>query len=248
MDKFHRRSGIQSALAIVLTAASVTASAAVTVYSSDLLPLNNSGVTGTATLTLQDLDFLTVTINATGLTPNQVHPQHIHGVLNGNSVIPTLAQDTDRDGFIEVVEGAATYGPILMNLTSPPGTVPGGFPTAPGGVINFTQTYNLNDPTTFAGVAPPLGAPNPNKSLLFPLENRHIVIHGANVPGGIGAGTPGEIDGTPGYKTVLPVANGEIVLSRAVAPIPEPGTIGLLAAGLVGLSGYVRRRRAGNAR
>jgi len=244
MHNSYRRAAVRGGLAILFAASPMAASAAVTVYSADLLPLNNSGVTGTATVTLQDLDFMTVNISATGLTPNQIHPQHIHGVLNGNSVIPTLAQDTDRDGFIEVVEGAATYGPILMNLTSPPGTVPGGFPTAPGGVINFTQTYNLNDPVTFSGVAPPLGVSNPNKSLLFPLENRHIVIHGANVAGGAGAGTPGEIDGTPGYKLVLPVANGEFVLSRAVAPIPEPGTIGLLAAGLVGLSGYVRRRRA----
>jgi hypothetical protein len=38
---------------------------------------------------------------------------------------------------------------------------------------------------------------------------RHIVIHGRSV-GAVGAGTPGEVDGTAGYKTVLPVLCGEI--------------------------------------
>ena len=42
-----------------------------------LTSVNNSGVTGTAVLRLKG-DQLTVTINATGLTPNQVHVQHIH--------------------------------------------------------------------------------------------------------------------------------------------------------------------------
>ena len=38
---------------------------------------------------------------------------------------------------------------------------------------------------------------------------RHIVIHGLSV-GNAGNGTPGEVNGTAGYKTVLPVLCGEI--------------------------------------
>ena len=38
---------------------------------------------------------------------------------------------------------------------------------------------------------------------------RELVIHGLTVPEGAGAGTPGEVDGTAGYKLVLPVASGE---------------------------------------
>ncbi len=91
-------------------------------------------------------------INATGLVPNQPHPQHIHGLPGGaNSTSPTLAVDADGDGFIEVLEGAKTYGPIIQNLTSPPGTAPSGFPTAPNGTINFTQLYDLNNPPNVCG-------------------------------------------------------------------------------------------------
>jgi len=47
------------------------------VFHVSLTAVNSSGVTGTATLRLKGTQ-LTVTINATGLTPNQVHLQHIH--------------------------------------------------------------------------------------------------------------------------------------------------------------------------
>jgi hypothetical protein len=46
--------------------------------------------------------------------------------------------------------------------------------------------------------------------MALPLELRHIVIHGKTVPAGPGSGTPGEVDGTNGYLTVLPVLCGEI--------------------------------------
>jgi hypothetical protein len=171
-------------------------------------------------------DTLKVTIQASGLEAGRPYAQHIHGQLGGlNSTVPTVACcDADRDGFVEVLEGAKAYGPVLLNLTSPPGAPGAGhggdhggvatFPTAPIGVINFGEIYNLNDPKTFAGLDPPLGA-NTDKTALFPLENRHIVIHGLTVGAGFGAGTDGEADGTAGYKAVLPVANGELVRSLA---------------------------------
>ncbi|HEX8523594.1 MAG TPA: hypothetical protein VF669_15170 [Tepidisphaeraceae bacterium] len=31
-----------------------------------------------------------------------------------------MASDTNKDGFISVLEGAAPYGPIKVNLTNPP--------------------------------------------------------------------------------------------------------------------------------
>ena len=178
-------SAAAAAVAGLLMAAS-PASAAPIYYVADLTPLNNSGVTGTVNLTL-DGNMLTVTEHATGLEASMPHPQHIHGQLGAaapNTALPTAASDADHDGFIELAEGRTTYGPILVDLSSPPGGAVADFPTAPGGVIDFTQTYDLTSPTTFdAGFT---------ANDLLPLTNREIVIHGLTVAAGIGAGTPGE--------------------------------------------------------
>jgi hypothetical protein len=60
------------------------------------------------------------------------------------------------------------------------------------GRVNFKTTVNLT-----------------GSEMALPLQMRHIVIHGRRV-GAVGAGTPGEVDGTAGNKTVLPVLCGEI--------------------------------------
>ncbi len=75
-------------------------------FTVDLHPLNNSGVSGTATLSL-DGGELTVTIDATGLEPDKTHAQHIHGNPPGrgvpsNSTCPTAAADANGDGIVDL--------------------------------------------------------------------------------------------------------------------------------------------------
>ena len=164
-------------------------------FSGTLTPLNDSGVNGTFTIEQRGQGEITVTINATGLEViDQIHPGHIHG-LEGKqeAVCPTLAQDSDGDGFVELAEGLSTYGPIIINL--------GDVDPDNDGVVNYSMTFNLNNSPAFAD--------GKDKDDLFPIELREIVLHGRTLQAGEGS-NGGEADGSAGYKTVLPVACGEV--------------------------------------
>lgn len=184
-------------------------------YTTAFTTLNGSGVTGEAIIGYDaDTGRITVAISAAGLEPNQVHIQHIHGFPDGtNATTPTLAQDLDGDGFIELAEGVPTYGPVLLNLATDHENGSGsdnghshgsieGFPTAPDGKIWFLETYQLPRDSL---PADPL------------LDLREIIIHGMSVPATEGAGTGGEVNGTVGYKLVLPVASGELAEVQTAA-------------------------------
>jgi Ca2+-binding RTX toxin-like protein len=171
------------------------------VFFADLNELNNSEAEGGALLLLKGTT-LTVITAARGVEAGQTHIQHIHGFEDGrNAKVPTLAQDDDRDGFIELAEGLDTYGPILLDLTSTPGGGLEGFPTPTGDSFLFSQTYDLSDPKNGAMA-----------KLLddVSLSRREIVLHGKSVLEGHGQGTDGEVNGTAEYKLVLPIASGEI--------------------------------------
>ncbi|MEW5855866.1 MAG: PEP-CTERM sorting domain-containing protein [Cyanobacteriota bacterium] len=248
MKQFGKVALLSTAIAL---APAIAVSAAT--FKADLKPLNNSGVSGTALLELlEDKNLLKVTINATGLEPNMLHPQHIHGRFadsgsdfNGeaiDSVTPPPSADTDGDGFIEVGEGLPFYGPIILPLSSPPAESPSGqsFPTAPNGTISFTQTYDLSKDSLFFD---PIAGIDFTSEDLFPLVNREIVLHGMTVPAGVGEGTGGAVNGSGGYIATLPVAAGEI--QAVPESVPEPAaTLGLLSLG--GLA-FLRRRRVHNA-
>ncbi len=191
-----------------------------TIYFADYEPLNNSGVDGVAILTVDygkrnttEDDRLTVRISADGLDEG-LHIQHMHGFETGkDAVTPDKEDDTDEDGYVELLEGIGDYGKILLNLDDKDGN----FPTTdgPDGKFNFKQTYHL------------LGDDAPHKShagdeitTFKNLDLNHLVIHGMFVPKGAGKGTPGEVGTTEPkgsiafdrdtYKEVLPVAVAEI--------------------------------------
>jgi hypothetical protein len=193
-------------------------------YSTNFTALNNSGIAGKAVLLVdQNTQTLTVDIQATGLEANQLHIQHIHGFTDGtDSQSPTLAQDTDGDGFVELGEGLPVYGDILLNLTMNPEnsvhdhgaghdhTDAAVFPTVGAdGKLSYHEVFNF-------------GTGNADANAIFnsiiPLELKEIVLHGETTTAVQGAGTPGEVDGTLGYKLALPVASGELM---GVAPAAD---------------------------
>jgi hypothetical protein len=180
----HSSTGLNSAN---LNAALQAFGSADKVFFADLNELNNSEAEGGALLLLKGKT-LTVITAARGVEAGQTHIQHIHGFENARDAkVPTLAQDDDRDGFIELAEGLDTYGPILLNLTSTPGSGLEGFPTPAGDSFLFSQTYDLSDPK------------NGEMAKLLDdvsLARREIVLHGASVLEGHGQGTDGEVNGT----------------------------------------------------
>ncbi len=181
-------------------------------FFAELDPLNNAGfegkaVEGAALLALNG-DQLTVITVATGVEPGQVHPQHIHGFEDGREGnIPDISLDDDRDGIVETEEGQDAYGPILLDLTSPPGSGLSGFPTPEGDSFVFVETYDLSDPSS-----KPMGdlVLETEAGADVPLTNRVIVLHGETLLEGQGEGTGFSADGTPGYKPLIPIASGEI--------------------------------------
>ena len=123
----HRRilgGGVSS---LILTVGALLASPgaqAAQTYDATFTALNDSGVTGTAMLSLDTADsLLMVTIHATGLEPGVLHVAHIHGLFSdgatGTPVDSTprrLPRNSDHDGFVELAEGLMTYGPIIVPL------------------------------------------------------------------------------------------------------------------------------------
>lgn len=129
-------------------------------YTAELSPLNGSGVTGTAELTLMG-DQLTVEIFATGVEPGNVHLQHIHGFMDNNKnskCPPPSADGDDADDLVGFLEGRPFYGPVLLPLDP--------FPVPTDQTINFKETYTLSDDTK-----------------VTPLQNTSIVLHGMTVDG-----------------------------------------------------------------
>lgn len=193
-------------------------------YTVDFKALNNSGVQASALFAV-DMDggmngdsddgsdaampTLNILLTATDTTPNQSHIQHIHGLFDDNgtpidSVAPTIADDADRDGLVEVLEGVGKYGDVLLSLAKN-----GAMPVADGdGDYTYINSFDLTDDTLFSS---PVTGNDYTAEDLMPLELREVVIHGVDVPDGIGEGTTGEVDGGEnGFTPILPAAAGEI--------------------------------------
>jgi hypothetical protein len=182
-------------------------------FKAELRPLNNSGVTGTATFqyltnTKKDGKFESH-IMAKNLAPNMVHPQHIHGfgfeMKNPeNAVCPPQSAAGD-DGLLTLEDGLPFYGPVLVPLDSKlvPLSVQE-FPTANAhGQVNYLEFTALHSLLMAIDESTEGHQTLENLSL----NRRTVVLHGAWVKDNmvVPAGTEGAE-----YIATLPVACGEI--------------------------------------
>ncbi len=87
------------AVALSLGLATVAFAQSGQTYTAALNPLNGSGASGTATVTVNG-NQATVDIQSAGLAAGAPHAQHIH--IGGQNVCPPDAADTDGTGTISV--------------------------------------------------------------------------------------------------------------------------------------------------
>lgn len=97
-----------------------TGAAADTTVKAKLVEVNDSGASGTVTLTATGNGGLKVVIRSEGLVPGVFHAQHLHGTDHGGHfTCPTLKEnDADGDGVLTNEEGMGEYGLIFFPLTT----------------------------------------------------------------------------------------------------------------------------------
>jgi len=105
------------------------------VYQVDLSELNDSGVEGKAVLILKG-DTLKVKIHARGLEPNQLHPQHIHGLPGDTNATCPPPSAAGPDGVLSLEDGLPFYGGVLLSLEP--------FQMAENGKVNYHQTFTVD--------------------------------------------------------------------------------------------------------
>jgi hypothetical protein len=177
-----------------------------------LTPLNNSGVTGKATIKYSHDGKFEVLINAKGLTPNRVHPQHIHGFapdgdMKMKDAVCPPASAAGEDGILSLPEGLPFYGPVLVPLDD--NLVPleaGNFPHVGYGAGDLTY-YEMVATKELVQAFDNMYEGTQTEADLR-LMNRVIVLHGAFVKDGQVMQRYSE---GAEYWPTLPVACGEIM-------------------------------------
>jgi hypothetical protein len=203
--------GLVSLAAIAVPAGAYAASGGS--FAADLKPIphsssadGGSNVSGKAELTLTGR-MLSVDLEARGLTPNEPHAMHIHGLLDRVNECPPASADVNTgdpiggeqilgtsDGLISLAEGDPFYGPIDVSFTN------SGDTSAASGLAlerfaSADSAGNLSyhrDITVTKGVA---------KNL----SKLHIVVHGTDLPSDDDHSSLSSL-----FEATLPVACGNI--------------------------------------
>ena len=149
-----------------------TSAAADTTVKAKLVAINDSGVSGTATVTAMDDGGVKVVIKAEGHVPGTFHAQHVHGTGHGGHFsCPTLkANDKDGDGVLTNEEGMGEYGAIFFPLTTKGSATPQDALAADRMPVADAQGRISYERTFPADVVP--------DGLVEHLSELHVVQHG----------------------------------------------------------------------
>lgn len=172
-------------------------------YQANLAPLNNSGATAIATVTVNSNNTLTVHVDAKGVSPNLPHAQHIH--IGGMHTCPTSAADVPKDNnLITTASGIPFYGVVKVSLvTSGDDSASSAVAVSRFPMANADGTYNYTETLTL-----------PNGVTASDIANGVLVIHGNSEL----FGNPNKYDGTlrssidPSLplEATIPVACGKL--------------------------------------
>jgi hypothetical protein len=224
-----------------------------------LLELNNSGGSGTATLTATSGGDLKVVIRSKGLVPNSPHAQHIHGAVNGMDFhCPDMSADKDGNGYVSTEEGLPMYGDIFISLTTTGDTA-----KASALAVDRMPKADASGDLTYERTIPAAQLP---AGTLEHLRDLHIVQHGidANRNGrydleGLGESTIAKalgVKGIPEEATdpatcgmVSGAAAGSVPVGGvetgdgSTPAVPAPALYALGGLALVGVGGVLALRR-----
>lgn len=153
-----------------------------------LVELNDSGASGTATATVRNQLIQEIHVHATGLSPDAPHAQHIHYGDDARNECPSLFDDTDGDGLINTVEGVPAYGPVVVSLTTNGSTTPASvlavdrYPVSTGGSYSY---YRSNIEFTSVSGTGYTGGTGTAKQIADSIREGEgvVVIHGVDYNG-----------------------------------------------------------------
>lgn len=153
---------------------------------------------------------LTANVSASGVAANTLHAQHIHFAES----CPVPEDDTNGDGFIDVVEGVPSYGRIFVPLDGmlDASADASTFPVADAnGRFTYTSSASLSDVVASLRSASEEDNFGPESGLS--LEKRHVVVHGVANPDEDDV-LPESVQTLPGSglpsEVTLPVACGTL--------------------------------------
>ncbi|MEH0985845.1 hypothetical protein [Micromonospora sp. CPCC 205556] len=136
-----------------------------------LQDLNETGATGTATLTATSGGDLKIMIRSKGMTPNSPHAQHVHGAANGMDFhCPDKSADANGTGFVSTEEGLKMYGDIFISLTTTGDTT-----KASGLAVDRMPKADAQGNLTYQRTIPAAELP---AGTIEHLKDLHLVQHG----------------------------------------------------------------------